>query len=229
MLEFKEFKSIGRMSKNCVITEKINGTNAQICIIKATKDYQYEDFTGITYNISKDLCMFIPKDELEQYCLGQKDDFYMFAGSRNRWLKIGDDNFGFASWVKANTEELFKLGEGTHYGEWAGKGIQRGYGLTEKRFYLFNTSRWADYHNPPKQTEDDKTIYAPQCCYVVPVLYEGIFTTDAVEIVMTQLKEHGSYIVPFMNPEGVVVYHIATKTLFKKTFDDNHKGVKANG
>jgi hypothetical protein len=203
---FHEFKSIGRMSKNCVISEKLDGTNAQIFIAKQ-EDCKFP----------ADIECSAAFKFFEDYTLAKKDGLLMFAGSRNRWIKLGDDNFGFAYWVSQNAEELFKLGEGTHYGEWVGKGIQRGYGLLEKRFYLFNSARWRD------------DAIRPSCCYVVPVLYEGIFTTDAVETVMAQLKEHGSYAVPFMNPEGVVVYHIATKTFFKKTFDDAHKGVKTNG
>jgi len=206
-MKFNEFKSIGRMSKNCVITEKIDGTNAQVCIVR-------RDNIDLTSEFIESHCLAKTYTDIN---LAKIDDLLMFAGSRNRWIKLGDDNFGFAYWVSQNAEELFKLGEGTHYGEWAGRGIQRGYGLEEKRFYLFNTARWSD------------DLVRPSCCYVVPVLYSDIFTTDAVENVMAQLKEHGSYIAPFMNPEGVVVYHIATKTLFKKTFDDNHKGVKANG
>ena len=31
---------------------------------------------------------------------------------------------------------------GRHFGEWWGSGIQRGYGLDEKTFSLFNAYRW---------------------------------------------------------------------------------------
>lgn len=37
-MEFKEFNKIARLSRECVITEKIDGTNAQICI---TEDGQF--------------------------------------------------------------------------------------------------------------------------------------------------------------------------------------------
>ena len=200
---FKEWDSIPRLTKECIITEKLDGTNAQIFIAPQEKCYFPEGTeSGVAFKF------------FEDYTIAKKDNLLMFVGSRNRWLKRGDDNFGFAFWVEQNSEELFKLGEGYHYGEWVGKGIQRNYGLQEKRFYLFNVKRWAD-----------DTI-RPACCYVVPVLYSGIFTTEAVDQTLAQLKEHGSYIIPFMNPEGVVVYHKAGNCFFKKTFEDAHKGEK---
>lgn len=73
-----------------------------------------------------------------------EDGVEMRAGSRSRWITPEADNFGFAKWVADNAEELRRLGPGYHYGEWWGAGIQRRYGLTEKRFSLFNVSRWAD-------------------------------------------------------------------------------------
>ncbi len=38
MIEFEGFGKIARLSRECVITEKIDGTNAQICI---TEDGQF--------------------------------------------------------------------------------------------------------------------------------------------------------------------------------------------
>src|SRR5687768_16084610 len=66
------------------------------------------------------------------------EDGTVRAGSRTRWIAPGDDNFAFAAWVDKNIDALRGLGPGFHYGEWWGAGIQRRYGLTEKRFSLFN-------------------------------------------------------------------------------------------
>jgi hypothetical protein len=45
---------------------------------------------------------------------------------------------------------------------------------------------------------------------------------------MDDLKKNGSYAMPgFMNPEGIVIFHVAANTGFKKTFEkDNGKGVE---
>lgn len=144
------------------------------------------------------------------------DDGQVQAGSRTRWITPEDDNFGFARWVKEHEDELRTLGPGYHYGEWWGKGIQRGYGLDEKRFSLFNTSLWCDAKG-----------LRPACCHVVPVLREWTFDTAVVDEVLGDLARNGSYAAPgFMQPEGVVVFHVHGSHSFKKTLDknDNHKG-----
>jgi hypothetical protein len=172
---FVGFESIARLSRNCVITEKIDGTNAQVCVL---------------------------------------DDGRVFAGSRSRWVTPEADNMGWARWVKEHEEELRTgLGIGRHFGEWWGSGIQRRYGLKEKRFSLFNAGRWTD-------------DVRPACCSVVPVLYHGIFTTGIVDEMLDLLRMSGSVAAPgFMDPEGVVVYVSAARKLFKKTLKgDEHKG-----
>ena len=147
---------------------------------------------------------------------------WVIAGSKNRWLTLEQDNHGFARWVLEHRESLKGLGDGWHRGEWWGQGIQRGYGLKEKRFSLFNVAKWED----PE--------VRPWCCDVVPVLYEGPWVTEfsdghafAPELALVALKRFGSYAVPgFFNPEGIVVYHKAGNVLFKATLenDEGHKG-----
>lgn len=120
------------------------------------------------------------------------------------------DNYGFAAWVEQNKSELLKLGKGRHYGEWYGKGINRNYGLDHKRFTLFNTS------------VDRSTL--PSCVSVVPVLYSGIFSLDAIRGCLELLRTSGSVAVPgFANPEGIVTFHTAAGKLFKTTLDHDEK------
>lgn len=171
-MEFQGFPKMARLSRECIITEKLDGTNAQI---------------------------FIGEDNL------------FLVGSRNRWITPENDNYGFARWAYNNKEELMQLGPGRHFGEWWGRGIQRGYDLTEKKFSLFNASRW---------NKDN----IPVCCDVVPVLYQGTFDTSAVDETLTILSSGGSIAAPgFMRPEGVIVYHIAAGVGFKKTIDNDHQ------
>jgi hypothetical protein len=196
--EFQEFKKIPRLSRDIVITEKIDGTNGVIYI-----------------------------DENNN----------IFAGSRNRWLwgsiqeEIHNDNHGFAGWVKANKEELLKLGQGFHYGEWWGSGMQRGYDLPkgEKRFSLFNTKRWVDKRIYPDFALEINQEFCPDCCYVVPILYKGVFDMEQIELELLGLNAEGSKASPgFMKPEGIVIYHTAGNLYFKKTIenDDKAKGEK---
>jgi hypothetical protein len=137
------------------------------------------------------------------------------AGSRNRWITPEDDNFGFAAWVQKNRDELLQLGPGRHYGEWWGAGVGRRYGLTEKRFSLFNVNRWGEQR--------------PACCHVVPVLWRGMFDTNAIEDALLDLASKGSVAAPgFMRPEGIIVYHVAANLMFKRTIekDEEPKSVR---
>jgi hypothetical protein len=190
--KFEEWPKIARLSRNCVITEKIDGTNASIYIPE------------------------IP---------GEAGDRPFLVGSRTRWITPENDNYGFARWAYDHADELLQLGPGHHFGEWWGSGCQRGYGLPkgEKRFSLFNGARWSDDRDRIKFPID-----RPACCYVVPTLYSGVFTTTAVEIEIERLRSEGSKAAPgFMNPEGVVVYHEAARAMFKKTLekDSEPKGL----
>lgn len=186
---FEPFPKLGRISKTAVVTEKIDGTNAQIHITKET------------YLGSQALDLGLPEAPLATAA-----GLHIYAGSRNRYLSIGDDNFAFAHWVQQNAEDLAKLGEGRHYGEWWGPGIgPRKYPIEARRFSLFNTARWND-NNPNR----------PACCHVVPVI--GNYTLDTLDDAMVLLRERGSFAVPgFMDPEGIVIYN--DRTLYKKTFE----------
>lgn len=204
---FESFRKIPRLSREIVITEKVDGTNAQILIVPCRE---------VAFHDSK-----------QAVVLGDGMDpngMTIFAGSRNRWIQPGNDNFGFAAWVEQNAQELLKLGPGRHFGEWFGSGIQRGYGLKEKKFALFNVHRWIDLRVAPALV-NGKEEQCPACCTVVPVLYTGRFTTGNVEQVMEALAFRGSYIAPgFDKPEGIVIYHKAAGCLFKKTFEDDETG-----
>lgn len=178
MSDFEPFDSIPRLMRDVIVTEKIDGTNAQIVI---------------------------------------GEDGSVRAGSRNRYITPEADNFGFARWVAEREAELRAvLGPGRHYGEWYGSGIQRGYGLSEKRFALFNTHRWTPAIG-----------YLPTGVDVVPVLGIHTLDTNVIMNIANHLCIGGSRLVPgFMQPEGIVVFHSKSQQLYKYTFDknDGHKG-----
>lgn len=180
-LEFEKFPAIKRLKRKCVITEKIDGTNAQIAF---------------------------------------NEEGHILCGSRNRIITPDDDNYGFARWAYEHQVELFQLlGKGRHYGEWWGSGIQRRYGLTngDKRFSLFNVARWTQ--------DDPEKLKAIDGLGVVPVLYEGDFSTDVVDLVMERLLAEGSQAaIGFDNPEGVVVFHSQLREMFKVTYEYDATG-----
>ena len=115
-MDFVGFSKIPRYSRECIITEKIDGTNVQIFIA--------ENSAPIT--------------------LGSGRVVPFLCGSRTRWIFPENDNHGFAKWAYENAAELLRLGPGRHFGEWWGQRINRNYGLKEKRFSLFNLKKWSD-------------------------------------------------------------------------------------
>ena len=130
------------------------------------------------------------------------------AGSRTRWITPEDDNFGFARWVHVHQDDLKQLGEGLHYGEWWGVGIQRHYNLSERRFSLFMS----------------RPIAAkPDCCGIVPTLYSGPFAFSAIEDAMQDLRHSGSKAATFDKPEGIIVFHKASRQVFKILLENDEE------
>lgn len=173
-MQFEGFPKIARWSREIVVTEKIDGTNAAIVIEGDT----------------------------------------IYAQSRNRVITPEDDNYGFARWVQDNAATLKKdLRDGRHFGEWFGNGIQRNYSMTEKQFALFNTTRWGE-----------SKFITPRLV-VVPELYRGIMDEAEIYLCLEALKKDGSYASKgFMRPEGIVIYHTHSNTMFKKTIEKDQEG-----
>lgn len=139
----------------------------------------------------------IPRLENESYNMTEKidgtngcvivtEDGDVCAQSRERLLTLEKDNFGFYGWVQEHKDEFLELAPGYYYGEWWGKGIQRGYDLDERRFSLF---------------EPWKLDKIPECCHVVPSL-EADTLFEALDL----LAIDGSYAAPGYNkPEGIIL------------------------
>ena len=145
------------------------------------------------------------------------EDGRVAAQSRNRLITPENDNFGFAKWVARYSEQLADtLGEGYHYGEWWGSGIQRGYGLEkgEKRFSLFDVPRYANTLGGMEGVPG---------LGLVPVVGGGILSDDLVDWALDGLALHGSRVRPgFMHPEGIIVRHLDSRQHFKVLIDQDH-------
>lgn len=201
---FEKFPSLTRFSHGWTITEKLDGTNAAIVITPADlvvdPHYHATAIATIRGNL-------------------------VFAQSRTKLITPGKstDNAGFARYVYDNAEEIVaKLGEGRHFGEWVGKGVQkRHYNLPNKVFALFNVNRW--------QGAD-----LPQLVTTVPAMVRNAYLDNPGATARTQLdhlKVAGSLFGgfdangdPYLNPEGIVMYHAPSNTAFKKTFDYDESG-----
>ena len=176
-MDFEAYPKIARLHRECIVTEKLDGTSGQIAI----------DLVAGTIQ----------------------------AGSRSRWLSEEADNFGFHKWVMEHREQLIaQLGEGRHFGEWWGGGINKRYPGAPRTFSLFNAGRWQ-----PLVVSGTLTV-----CAVVPVLYTGPFDLDEINQAFGDLSISSVAWPPCTKPEGIIVYHTARGYLFKKTFEHDEKG-----
>jgi RNA ligase-like protein len=245
--KFQEWPKIGRLNRDILVTEKLDGTNAAIGIVEEAVQ--------------------VAPPTLEPGVFTDLGTFKMvtrvYAQSRTRIITPLDDNAGFAAWVEKNQEVLIRtLGPGLHFGEWWGVSIGRGYGMSERRFSLFNTARWTKPEGAAALEQARKEGVA---IYTVPVLYNGPWTgmlgyidgtqeiapeatalpwlvldeaqkwpevegqqnprpRFAPNFILEWLARVGSQAAPgFMKPEGIVVYHRGSDALFKATIENDEK------
>ena len=213
-MEFTAWPKTPRLFRDAVITEKIDGTNAAVVVER----HPFGAFAGGSYPAGT-IAGIIgdARDEAGE----PVDEFLVGAQSRSRLLGATKqtDNMGFGRWVEANAANLVRaLGEGVHFGEWWGNGIQRGYGLPEgdKRFSLFNVHRYQKlldaYEGEPIPGLG-----------VVPVLDTYTFSTERTEKVLKELADTGSQAAPgFMRPEGIVVFHSQSRSVYKALLENDH-------
>jgi hypothetical protein len=152
-LEFRGFGKIARLNREIIITEKIDGTQGAIGIVTEA----------------------VPGDE------GGKARIRVYAQSHTRLLSPFNDNMGFAAWVEANWDTLIStLGPGLHFGEWWGRGIQRGYGLSEKRFSLFDVEKWDEKAKGHGALDLANARLNGCSIHCVPVLWRGPWLSPGV-------------------------------------------------
>jgi hypothetical protein len=182
------------------VTEKIDGTHAIIVIETASAEQRERPGVSLAEG---------PGGQLVT----------VRAASRTRWLVteseaatgVGRDNFAFAAWVALHATELPVLGPGAHHGEWYGAGIGHGYGLTERRFVLFDTARWR-----PKRVPDG----VPEELDLVPVLAkcEGSKLNSTIARCLRQLVRDGSRLVAGAAAEGVIARSAPNPRLALKAY-----------
>lgn len=194
-VQFQKWPKISRWDSPVVITEKIDGSNAAVVIEALDEDQAF------------------PADALA-HVVHQWNRYAVYAQSRNRFLDLGSDNFGFAGWVDEWATDLVEiLGPGRHYGEWWGSGIQRAYGLSkgERNFSLFDTGRWQDVLASHFDTSDVVGLRRTPI-----ILCTDDFDPVQVTWALNTLNRAGSFAAHgFMKPEGIVIHFEHNKASFK--------------
>lgn len=200
-IEFQAWPKTPRLFRDIVITEKVDGTNSAIIV----KEYEHDDESGT----------------IAQVNMGGKL-YSVGAQSRNRLIFPGKttDNHGFARFVQENAEKLVELlGEGRHYGEWWGEGIQGRYSANFKGFALFNTEKHDDLYEWFRDTSIGDVLVE-----AMPVLYKGPYSEQKIREVLTELDTNGSLVSFRDKAEGIVVFHTQSRKVYKVTLDGNDKG-----
>lgn len=234
MPDFQPWPKIPRLASPFIITEKIDGTNSAV-VIEPHDFHNGESLDGGFAQVRSAFDPYgKPVDEGDEWV------YNVGAQSRNRLISPEQDNFGFAAWVRDNAQALVDtLGVGRHFGEWWGSGIQRGYGLSkgEKRFSLFNVSRYNPFNNLEglfdAQYEGGGDLFPIlPGLDLVPVLTWGesdsdiSWVADQLGATLRFLREKGSLAAQgFMRPEGVVLFHSRSGQTFKHYLDPSEKGV----
>jgi hypothetical protein len=218
MIEFSAWPKTPRLFRDVTISEKIDGTNAAIGIQQFPFGWHVGGFCGGTcgvsdsdghdHNVPGNAKLVYGPDDYDGL---PEHEYLVYAQSRSRVITLITDNHGFAHWVYANADKLVAdLGPGLHNGEWWGLGIQRGYGMREKRFSLFNTHKWGSVK------------FDTPCLTVVPVMAVRTFNEHDIYLALDDLWNNGSRAAPGFYPaEGVCIYHHASRQVFKVTCDND--------
>jgi len=198
-LEFVEFRKIARLNRECVVTEKIDGTNASI--------YNGENGEFLTGSRTR--------------WITPQDDNYGFAkwanANREELMKLGKGQH-FGEWWGGGIQRKYGLE----------KDDKRFSLFNTARWCLFGETPQVISIDPKTKIEKKQEVL-PKCCGIVPILYKGIFDTFRINGLLKTMSEKGSQAVRgFMNPEGIVIYHKAAGTYFKATIekDNEWKGKK---
>lgn len=189
-IAFEEFPKIARLSRDCIITEKIDGTNAQILI---TEDGQM--------HIGSRTRWLTPET-------GDNHGFMLWALTHRAELMGLGAGRHFGEW----------WGSGIQRGYGLLKGEKRLSLFNVSRWCLHNEITQRIPTADPRVEKYQDLL--PACVGLVPVLYRGPFTTEACSIALERLRTLGSQAAPgFMKPEGIVCFHVAANVGFKKTLE----------
>ncbi len=213
MSELIKYGKTPRFYREAIVTEKIDGTNAGVFIKTC--------FFGESVEHDPNRTAVVFGSALGDGGL-PVEEYHVYAQSRNNFITPDRDNHGFSNWVLANAQALVGiLGPGRHFGEWWGKGIQRGYGADRKYWSLFTGSairmrkRLAGVTDPDLLAEAMEHIGLRE----VPVISTGPFSENLVRTCMDILRDKGSFASPgFRRPEGIIVHHLDAGQNFKVTF-----------
>lgn len=188
-LEFQEFPKMARLSRDIIITEKIDGTNAQLLITEAGELLVGSRTKWIT-----------PQDDNAGFAR-------WVEGNKNELLKLGAGRH-FGEWWGSGIQRGYGLQKGEkrlslfNVGRWALYG-------TEPKRILTADPRIEKYQDVlPEGISLVPELYRGEFC-----------TQKINEVLEDLKTKGSYASPGFMRPEGIVVFHIAGNVGFKKTIE----------
>lgn len=189
MTDFVRYPKTARYSREVIVTEKIDGTNASIFI--------GEDGEFLTGSRKR---WITPEDDnhgFSQWAHEHKEELLTMGPGRH-----------FGEW----------WGSGINRGYGLPKGEKR-FSVFNVTRWLLPGELLPEQPVSKNPQDIKVWGILPPCVSKVPVLWRGAFDDLDVYEVMFLLGTTGSHAAPgFGQPEGVVVYHVAGNVGFKKTF-----------
>lgn len=188
-LEFKEFPKMPRLSREIIITEKIDGTNAQLLITEQGNMLVGSRTQWIT-----------PSNDNDGFALWAEEN-------KSNLLKLGPGRH-FGEWWGSGIQRGYGLVKGEkrlslfNVGRWAP------YGTEPKRIIM------ADPRIEKYQDVLPENISLVPELYRGPFNTQQI---EAVLLELKNHGSYAAP--GFMRPEGIVIFHVAGKCGFKKTIE----------
>lgn len=190
---FESFPKMARLSREIIVTEKIDGTNAQILIT--------EDGDGF-YTGSRNRWVTIADDNAGFAAWCQVNRQELIAG-------LGPGRH-FGEWWGSGIQRGYGLRNG-----------DKRFSLFNVQRWCLAGQTPQQIHCADPRVEKWQDVL-PECCGLVPVICRGEFNTEKIEQSLAYMRLYGSLAVPgYMNPEGVIVYHTAGNVGFKKTIKND--------
>ncbi|HEX5554023.1 MAG TPA: RNA ligase family protein [Chitinophagaceae bacterium] len=189
--EFLQFQKIARFSRDIIITEKIDGTNAQVYIT------EYGDVIA---------------GSRKRY-ITPSDDNHGFAvwveGNKNELLKLGPGR-NYGEWWGGPINRGYGLPKGEKYFSMFNTIRWCAYGETPARI-----------HKEDPRIEKYQEILPECCRLVPVLYHGAFLTDKIEEALTDLQQKGSYAAPGFMNPEGIVIFHPAANICFKKTIKND--------
>jgi hypothetical protein len=189
IMEFTEFPKMARFSREIVITEKIDGTNAQVLITEDGDMFFGSRTKWIT-----------PEDD--------NAGFARWAvGNRDELLKLGPGRH-FGEWWGSGIQRGYGLPKGEKRFSLFNVGRWCLYGKTPKRI-----------ETADPRIEKYQEVLPESCLLVPEIYRGSFNTQHIDTVLETLKENGSYAAPGFMRPEGIVIFHIAGNVGFKKTIE----------